>query len=154
TDLRALKPSDLLIGHQVLGHPLTGFDRGPDPAGAAESQPRPVPEHRVASEDVSQRLNGHAPLAQGEGLFHFLGACHQGGPNEGRAQGEDLASLGQCNAPQLKTFLLARARDVVKAEAGSHRLWKDLWMLLLHLFEVLTILGQVSETSLRLGFTL
>ena len=92
-DLGAIEPGDFLIDDQVIGHALGGFDRGPDQVGSAEGEPRPVPEHRVAPENISQRLEGHAPLAQVDRFLDFLGARDEVGHDKGRAQREDLARV-------------------------------------------------------------
>jgi hypothetical protein len=111
-----------------------------------------IPVHRVASEDIGQRLKGHVPLTQIERFFHLLTTPDQVGHDERGAQREDISGLLQPNAPQYQAFLFTRLVSVVKGEAGGERLREEFRMPLLRLNLKGEIFNRVSDASPVLSF--
>ena len=72
-------PGVLLVSQQVCGELLGLLDGAAHDGGPSQGHFGPVPVHRVASEHVDQGVKGHAPVAQIEGFFHFLGPPHHVG---------------------------------------------------------------------------
>jgi hypothetical protein len=146
------QPSDFLIGHQILGHLGSTFDGGPDQIGPPQTQPRPIPKHGIAPKDIRQRVERHAPLAQGESFFNLFRPRNAIGQQKGGAQREHLCCGPELN-PAQPHALFPRAVAVVEGIALSPRLGKQFRVLRAHRREIGPVLHHVLYPPLILGFT-
>jgi hypothetical protein len=101
------RPGLLLVGEQVLGQPLGLLDGAADEGGPSQSDCGSIPEHRVTSEHVAERVEGHAPVAPVAGLLPHVGTCDQVRP--------------QARGPYLKELPRGRELDAARPELRLYR---------------------------------
>jgi hypothetical protein len=151
-DFLAIEPGDFLIGNQVQRQLGGVFDGGADKRRPPQLQPSALPEAGRASEDISQRFEGNAELAQVESLFDLIGTRNPVRQDQRRTNREDGARGLELDAPQAQLlFLEAILR--MKLEALGKSLRKQLRVSRKLGGEKLAQLPQVVQASRVMGFT-
>ncbi len=152
-DFFSSKPGDLLVGAQILRHVLGALDGRADQIGTSKTEPRPIPEHRLALEDRGQGREWHAPLPPEECFLHFLRARAERGHEERGPQRENLRGGLELD-PSQNYPLFARPIAVMEGIPLAHRLRKQFRVASNHLRQRLAVLRHVGHTLLILRFTL
>ncbi len=129
------------------------FDGRTDQIGTAKPQPGPIPEHRIAPEDIGQGRERYAPLPQEEGFLDLIRPCAEVRHDKRGPQREDLIASFELD-PSQNHPLFTGAIAVVEGIPLAHRLREQFWVLRAQQRHIVAVLRHVCHILLILHFIL